>query len=160
MAERTPRLTVLIAAVSTLGPFTIDAFFPSLRAIGEELHATPLQAQQLLTAFMLPFAVMSLVHGSLSDALGRRRVILVALAIYFLASLGCTFAPGLGWLLLFRAMQGMVAGAGSVIGRAIVRDCYHGVQAQRVMSTFTMVFALGPALAPVVGSAQRSGPLT
>lgn len=151
MAHRTPGLTVLIAAVSMLGPYTIDSFFPSLRAIGADLHVTPLQAQQIITAFMLPYAFTSLVHGSLSDALGRRRVILAALALYVLASLGCTLAPGFGTLLLFRALQGMVAGTGSVIGRAVVRDCYHGVQAQRVMSTITMIFALGPALAPIIG---------
>jgi DHA1 family bicyclomycin/chloramphenicol resistance-like MFS transporter len=151
MAQRTQGLTVLVAAVSTLGPYTIDSFFPSLRAIGADLHVTTLQAQQILTAFMLPYAFMSLVHGALSDALGRRRVILVSLGLYVLASLGCTFAPGFGTLLLFRALQGMVAGAGSIIGRAVVRDCYHGVQAQRVMSTITMMFALGPAFAPIIG---------
>lgn len=151
MARRTQGLTLLLAAVSTLGPYTIDSFFPSLRAIGAELDVTQLQAQQILTAFMLPYAFMSLVHGSLSDALGRRRVVLVALFLYVLASLGCTLAPSFGTLLLFRALQGMVAGVGHTIGRAVVRDCYSGTQAQRVLSSITMIFALGPALAPVVG---------
>lgn len=151
MARRTQGLTVLIAAVSTLGPYTIDSFFPALRAIGADLHVTRLEAQQILTAFMLPYAFMSLVHGSLSDALGRRGLILAALALYTAASLGCALAPGFGTLLLFRALQGMVAGTGQTIGRAVVRDCYHGVQAQRVMSSITMIFALGPALAPIIG---------
>ena len=151
MARRTAGLTILLAAVSTLGPYTIDSFFPSLRAIGADLHVTQLTAQQILTAFMLPYAFMSLVHGSLSDALGRRRVIIVALVLYVLASLGCALAPGFGMLLLFRGLQGMVAGVGHTIGRAVVRDCYSGVQAQRVLSSITMIFALGPALAPVVG---------
>jgi len=151
MARRSAGLTVLLAAVSTLGPYTIDSFFPSLRAISAELRVTPLQAQQIVTAFMLPYAFMSLLHGSLSDALGRRRVILVALSLYILCSLGCVFAPGFGMLLLFRALQGMVAGVGHTIGRAVVRDRYSGVEAQRVLSSITMIFALGPALAPVVG---------
>ena len=84
---------------------------------------------------------MSLVHGSLSDALGRRRVLSGPWSLYVLASLGCAFAPGFGALLVFRALQGMVAGVGMIVGRAIVRDCYAGVQAQRVMSTITMIFA-------------------
>lgn len=151
MARRTAGLTLLIAAVSTLGPFTIDSFFPSLRAISADLHVTPLQAQQLVTVFMLPLAFMSLVHGSLSDALGRRRVLMAGMLVYVVASLGCTVAPGFASLLLCRAVQGTVAGVGMIVGRAIVRDCYQGVQAQRVMSTITMTFALGPALAPVVG---------
>jgi DHA1 family bicyclomycin/chloramphenicol resistance-like MFS transporter len=151
MARGTKGLTLLIALVSTLGPYTIDAFFPSLRAITKDFGVSTLQAQQILTVFMVPYAFMSLVHGSLSDALGRRRVMLGALALYILASLGCALAPTFSVLLMFRFMQGMLAGVGGIIGRAVVRDCYSGVQAQRVMSSITMMFALGPALAPVIG---------
>lgn len=151
MARGTAGLTVLLASLSTLGPYTIDSFFPSLRAISADLNLTPLQAQQILTAFMVPNACMSLVHGSMSDALGRRRVVIAALALYILASLGSTFATSFIALLCCRALQGMVAGVGNTVGRAVVRDCYSGVQAQRVMSSITMIFALGPALAPVIG---------
>lgn len=151
MARSSKGLTVLLALVSTLGPYTIDAFFPSLRTIAREMHVSALEAQQILTAFMVPYALMSLVHGSMSDALGRRTVILFGLGAYVFASLGCALAPGFGALLLFRALQGMVAGVGHIVGRAIVRDRYTGVQAQQVMSSITMIFALGPALAPVIG---------
>jgi MFS transporter, DHA1 family, multidrug resistance protein len=94
---------------------------------------------------------MSLVHGSVSDAVGRRRVVLVGLVLYAAASAGCALAPGFGALLFFRALQGMVGGVGMIIGRAVVRDCFAGAQAQRVMSTITIMFSLGPALAPVIG---------
>ena len=76
---RPPRLALLLGLLATVGPFTIDTFFPSLRAIANAYGVTYLQAQQTLTAYMVPYAIMSLVHGSLSDALGRRRVILVGL---------------------------------------------------------------------------------
>jgi DHA1 family bicyclomycin/chloramphenicol resistance-like MFS transporter len=144
-------LPLLLGLLSTIGAFSIDAFFPSLRAIAQEFHITAWQAQQTLTAYMLPYAVISLLHGSLSDALGRRRPILVALALYSAASLGCAAAPTFGSLLLFRAVQGLVAGAGQVIGRAIVRDHYHGPDAQRLMSLITLIFGLGPAAAPIIG---------
>ena len=144
-------LPLLLGLLSTIGAFSIDAFFPSLRAIAQEFHITAWQAQQTLTAYMLPYAVISLLHGSLSDALGRRRPILVALALYAAASLGCAAAPNFGALLLFRALQGLVAGAGQIIGRAIVRDHYHGPEAQRLMSLITLIFGLGPAAAPIIG---------
>jgi len=144
-------LSLLLGVLSTVGPYTIDAFFPSLRAIGAEFHVSNWQAQQLLTAFMVPYAFMSLVHGSLSDALGRRGVVLVALVIYTLASLGCTFAPSFTALLGFRFLQGVTAGSGQIVGRAIVRDRYSGAEAQRLMSAIVMIFGLGPALAPIVG---------
>jgi len=95
--------------------------------------------------------VASLFHGSLSDALGRRRPILASLCVYTVASVGCAAAPSFATLLMFRALQGLVAGAGQIIGRAIVRDHFHGAEAQRLMSMITMIFGLGPAAAPIIG---------
>ena len=145
------RLTILLALFTTIGPYTIDAFFPSLRAIGASFGISNFQVQQLVTAFMVPFALTALLHGSISDALGRRRVLITGISLYAAASLGCALAPGFGTLLAMRAAQGLVAGAGMIVARAVVRDLYDGALAQRAMSTMTMVFALGPALAPVVG---------
>ena len=151
MVAPAPRLALVLALLSTLGPYTIDAFFPSMRAMAAEFGISYWQVQQTLTVYLVPYAVMSLVHGSLSDAIGRRRVVLAGLVLYALASLGCALAPGFGALLVFRALQGMVGGVGMIIGRAVVRDCYSGAQAQRVMSAITIMFSLGPALAPVIG---------
>lgn len=144
-------LAALLAALSAVGPFSIDAYLPSMGEIGRKLHADPLVVQETLTAYMLPFAVMTLWHGALSDTLGRRRVILWGSALFTLASAACAFAPDIHLLLLFRALQGITAGAGVVVGRAIVRDCYHGPAAQRIMSQITLTFALAPAIAPVLG---------
>jgi DHA1 family bicyclomycin/chloramphenicol resistance-like MFS transporter len=146
-----PRLALMLGLLATLGSYTIDAFFPSMRAMAAEFGISYWQVQQTLTAYLVPYACMSLVHGSVSDAIGRRRVVLVGLALYAAASVGCALAPGFGALLLFRALQGMVGGVGMIIGRAVVRDCYSGAQAQRVMSAITIMFSVGPALAPVIG---------
>ena len=146
-----PRLALVLALLATLGPYTIDAFFPSMRAMAAEFGISYWQVQQTLTVYLVPYACMSLVHGSLADAIGRRRVVLAGLLFYALASAGCALAPGFGALLFFRAMQGVVGGIGLIIGRAVVRDCYSGAQAQRVMSAITIMFSVGPALAPVIG---------
>jgi len=100
---------------------------------------------------MLPLSFMSLVQGPLSDALGRRRVILAGLGVYTAASVGCTVAPTFGTLLVFRALQGTSAGAGMIAGRAVIRDLYDGPQAQKLLSLVTMIFAFAPAVAPVIG---------
>ena len=144
-------LAALLALLSMLSPFSIDTFFPSFRAMQAEFDISALSIQQTLTAYMLPYAVMSLVHGPLSDALGRRVVVLWGLALYSLASLACTFSSSFAALLAFRAMQGMTAGAGLTVGRAIVRDLYDGPAAQRLMSVVTLIFSIAPALAPVFG---------
>lgn len=144
-------LPLLIAALSMIGPFAIDTYLPSFREMEASLHATPLQVQQSLTAYLLPFALMSLWHGSISDALGRRRVILVALALLAFTSIGCALAPTIHALWFFRALQGLAAGAGFVVGRAVVRDVFEGHAAQRVMANVTMIFTIAPAIAPVLG---------
>lgn len=144
-------IALLLAALSALGPFSIDAYLPSFHEIGQSLSATPLQVQQTLTAYLLPFAFMSLWHGAISDALGRRRVILWALVLFGLASLGCAFVTQIEQLWILRAAQGITAGVGVVVGRAIVRDLFDGAQAQRMMAQVSMTFALAPSIAPVIG---------
>lgn len=144
-------IAVLLAALSALGPFSIDAYLPSFHDIAEKLGASPLQVQQTLSAYLFAFAVMTLWHGAISDRFGRRRVILAALVLFGVASAGCALATRIEHLWFWRAMQGVTAGAGIVISRAIVRDLFDGPAAQRLMSQITMMFALAPAVAPVIG---------
>ncbi len=144
-------LPFLIAALSMIGPFAIDTYLPSFREMESSLGASRLQVQQSLTAYLLPFALMSLWHGSISDALGRRRVILIALALFGLTSIGCALSPNIETLWFFRALQGIASGAGMVVGRAVIRDVYEGDAAQRVMANVTVIFMLAPAIAPILG---------
>ena len=144
-------IAILLAALAALGPFSIDTYLPSFVDIGTSLHATPIEVQQTLTAYMLSFAIMALWHGALSDALGRRRVVLVSLALFGLASVGCAFATRIEHLWLMRVLQGATAGAGIVISRAIVRDLFDGAAAQRLMSRISMMFAAAPIIAPLIG---------
>ena len=144
-------LAALLAGLAAVGPFSIDAYLPSMPEIGRTFNASPFLVQQTLTAYMVPFALMALWHGAFSDAVGRRRVTLAAFALFFAASVGCALAWSIESLLFFRAMQGMTAGAGLVVGRAIVRDVLDGAEAQRMMSQITLVFAVAPAVAPVIG---------
>jgi DHA1 family bicyclomycin/chloramphenicol resistance-like MFS transporter len=144
-------LTVILACLGMVGALAIDTYLPSIPAIGREFDMGPLAVQQTLSIFLFCFAFMMLFYGTLSDSFGRRPVIMVALTFYTLASVGAVFAPTFGWLLVCRALQGLSAGAGSVIGAAIVQDRFSGPQAQKMMSHIMMVFGLAPAVAPVLG---------
>jgi DHA1 family bicyclomycin/chloramphenicol resistance-like MFS transporter len=147
----TRRIAWLLAAMSALGPFSIDTYLPSFPDIAHSLGASTLEVQQTLSAYLLAFASMTLWHGAIADRYGRRRVILTALAFFALASAGCALASSIGQLWFWRAVQGITAGAGIVISRAIVRDLYDGAPAQRLMAQITMMFAFAPAIAPVIG---------
>lgn len=137
--------------MAALGPFSIDTYLPSFHEIGSTLQATPAEVQQTLSSYLLAFAAMTLWHGALADRFGRRRVVLVALALFGAASAGCAFATSIQQLWLWRALQGITAGTGIVVTRAIVRDRFDGAEAQRLISHVTMMFALAPAVAPVIG---------
>lgn len=145
------RLSAIIASLSMLAPFSIDTYLPSFPDIAREFAVAPLVLQQTLSFYLLAFAVMMLVYGPLSDAFGRKPVVLVALAVYVLSSVGCALAPSAHWLLLMRVGQGMSAAAGIVIGRAVIRDAFAGARAQRVMAQVYLIFAVAPAIAPIVG---------
>lgn len=146
-----PLLALLLAGLAMIGPFTIDTYLPSFPAMQRDFGIGVLEVQQTLSVYLFTFAFMTLFHGTLSDAFGRRPVILVSLAVFTAASIGCALSASIHQLLFFRGVQGLSAGAGMVVGRAIIRDSLDGHAAQRLMSTVTMIFGLAPAIAPVIG---------
>ena len=145
------RLMLLLAGLSMFGPFVIDTIFPAFPDLQAQFVASHAAVQQSITAYLVAYAGMSVLHGPLSDALGRRPVILAGVAVFILASIGAALSPSLTWLLVFRVVQGMSAGAGLIVGRALIRDCLDGEEAQRLMAQAAMIFSIAPALAPIVG---------
>jgi len=150
---RAPRWTLafLLACLGMLGPFSIDTYLPAFTGIAQSIGATPVQMQQTLSAYLFGFAVMNLFHGALSDSFGRRPVVLWGVAVFTLASAGCAVADSIGALVFWRAVQGLAAGAGVVVSRAVIRDMFAPADAQRVMSQVTIYFGVAPAVAPMVG---------
>jgi MFS transporter, DHA1 family, multidrug resistance protein len=144
-------LALLLAGLGMLGPFSIDTYLPAFDGIARSLTATPLQLQQTLSAYLFGFAAMNLFHGALADSFGRRPVVLTGLALFTVASIGCALAPSISWLIGFRFLQGMSAGAGMIVSRAVIRDMFAPADAQRVMSQVTIYFGVAPAVAPMVG---------
>jgi DHA1 family bicyclomycin/chloramphenicol resistance-like MFS transporter len=144
-------IVVLLAALTMLGPFTVDTIFPGFPAVQREFTVDAVATQQIVSVYLFTFAVMSLLHGPLSDALGRRPVIVGGLAMFTVTSVLCALAPSMTWLLVGRALQGVFAGGGMIVGRTVVRDVFSGHPAQRAMSQMSMIFGVAPALAPIVG---------
>ncbi len=150
---RTParHLTLIIALLTMIGPFSIDTYLPSFPDIELEFGISRELLSQSLAFYLLAFAGFTLVWGPLSDRLGRRTVVISTLLLYLLASLGCALAADYTSFLLFRVVQGIAAGGGLAAGRTILRDAYPPQEAQRALSRAMMLFALAPAIAPVIG---------
>ena len=151
--RRSWAFAALLGSLAMMGPFAVDMYLPAFPAIALEFGAAPIALQQTLSVYMFAFAFMMLWHGALSDALGRRPIVLGGLALFALGTLGCAIAGNIQSLWLFRCLQGLSAGSGLVVGRAIIRDRFSGSEAQRMMSQITLVFGVAPALAPIVGGA-------
>ena len=142
---------LLLASLSAIGPFAIDTYLPAFEGISQSLQATPLQMQQSLSIYLIAFAVMNLFHGAISDAVGRKPVVLAGLVLFALSSIGCAMASSIEALLIYRFLQGLCAGVGMVISRAMVRDLFPPDDAQRMLSIVTIFFGVAPAIAPWIG---------
>ena len=144
-------LITIIALMTMIGPFTIDSYLPSFPAIEAEFSISRALLSQSLGFYLAAFAISTLVFGPLADRLGRRWVILISLLFYIAASIGCALANDYSTFLIYRIMQGAAAAGGLVTGRAIIRDVYSPQDAHHAMSRIMMLFALAPAIAPVIG---------
>jgi DHA1 family bicyclomycin/chloramphenicol resistance-like MFS transporter len=145
------RLTLIVALLTMIGPFTIDTYLPSFPAIEAEFDVSRALLSQSLAFYLAAFAIATLVWGPLSDRIGRRMVVMLSLLLYLGASLGCALASDYWHFLIFRLLQGVAAGGGLAAGRTMLRDVYSPQEAQRTLARVMMMFALAPAIAPVIG---------
>lgn len=146
------RLALLVAANTALAPLAIDAYLPAMPALAESVGASIHRTELSISTFLIGFAIGQLVCGPLSDRLGRKPVVLSGLTVFLVASLLILQASSLEMLLLCRFVQALGGGACVVNSAAIVRDCFSGREAARVMSTMAMILMLAPLVAPAIGS--------
>ncbi|MCE1180097.1 MAG: multidrug effflux MFS transporter [Micrococcales bacterium] len=156
MSERArPRagrlLIPALVVVTGIGPFATDTYISALPALAGSLHTTGALAQLTLTAFIVGLALGQLACGPVSDAVGRRRMLLASTAAFALSSLVCALAPAIGVLLAMRVVQGLAAGTGVVVGRAVVTDSYGSGDAAKTYGTLASITFLAPLIAPVAG---------
>jgi len=142
---------LILASLASLAPFAIDTYLPAFHVMTNDLETTPHAIQQSLTFYLFPYAVMTLFHGAISDAIGRIDTIKLGLSIFILGSLCSAFSNNVEMLWFGRILQGIGGGAGNVVARAMVRDLFQGPEAQRVMATIQMLFGIAPAVAPMIG---------
>jgi DHA1 family bicyclomycin/chloramphenicol resistance-like MFS transporter len=144
-------LTLLLSFLTALGPLSMDMYLPSLPDIGRSLQVPTLQVQLTISSYLFGFAVGQIFYGPVSDRFGRRPVLLTALVLYGIATVGCAAAQSIGGLIALRFVQA-VGGAGAIVlARAVVRDIYSGVRAGRELSLMGAITGVAPIVAPVIG---------
>ncbi|EFH82480.1 drug resistance transporter, Bcr/CflA subfamily [Ktedonobacter racemifer DSM 44963] len=145
------RHVLILGGLGALGPLANDMYVPSLPALSHDLSATTSQAQLTLSAFILGLALGQIVAGPISDARGRRRPLLIGIAVYVLTSLLCAIAPSMAILIPLRFIQGVAGAAGVALALAMVSDLYSGIAQARFFSLLMQINGLAPMLAPLLG---------
>ena len=151
-SDKKHHLTVIAALLSMLGPFSIDAYLPSFPDIEASFGISRAMLSQSLAVYLAAFAISTLLWGPMADRIGRRLVILGSLFIYIIASIGCAYANDLNSFLLLRTLQGFAASGGFIASRAMIRDAHDAESAHRAMSQVILLFAIAPAIAPILGA--------
>lgn len=144
-------MLLLLGVLTMLGPLSMDLYLPGLSALAGDLHASASTAQLTITACLVGLAGGQLLAGPLTDALGRRRPLVIGVATFAATSLLCAFAPTIELLLAVRVAQGAAGSVAIVVALAVVRDLVGGDAAARAYAQLVMVSGLAPLLAPVVG---------
>lgn len=134
-----------------LGQIAIDIYMPSLPAMAAYFHTGNGTIQHLLTFYLIGLALSLFFCGPLADRFGRFRFVLLGLVLYLSAALLTAIIPNLAWMFLYRFIQGIGAGLTITAIRASVTDTFEGAHLNRVVTNMTIVWGLGPILAPVLG---------
>lgn len=140
-----PNIIVPLAGMST------DIYLPSLPHMVHDFSTSKAMVQITLTTFVFAMGIAQLLAGPISDALGRKQIILSSLLVQLLALVTIIFAPNMTVLIAARLIQGLGAGFMTVPGRAILNDCFSGETLKKKFNYLTISFALGPIIAPFIG---------
>ncbi len=147
----TRHLTIVAALLAMIGPFSIDAYLPSFPTIEMEFGVNRAVLSHSLGVYLLAFGISTLFWGPLADRYGRRFVIILSMALYTLGSIACALAGSAESFIFLRILQGLAASGGLIAGRAMIRDAHDAESAHKAMSQVMLLFALSPAIAPILG---------
>jgi DHA1 family bicyclomycin/chloramphenicol resistance-like MFS transporter len=144
-------LAVVLSLLTIFGPISMDLYLPVLPVLTTELGAATSAAQLTITACLLGLAIGQVVAGPLSDRYGRRRPLLIGVAVYIVFSVVCAISPTIETLIAARFVQGLGGAVGIVIAQAAGRDLYSGGRLVRYYGRLTVLAGLAAIAGPVVG---------
>ena len=144
-------LLLALALLSATAPFATDMYLPTLPAVGAEFGAPDSIVQLTLSGFFVGMALGQLMVGPISDAIGRRRLLVAGAIVALVASAIAALSPSIAIFVAARFVQGLGGGACVVLARAMVPDLLSGREAAKTYSMLMAILAIAPAVAPIVG---------
>ena len=150
IVPHTPPHLITLTLLTALSVLTLNMILPSLPSMARDLAARESVVALAVSGYMLISALFQLALGPVSDRLGRRRVMLAAVGLYVVASLGCALAPDVTTLLVFRVLQGVIV-AGAVVSSAAIRDQFSARDSAGTLGAISSAMAVAPMLGPMHG---------
>lgn len=144
-------LVLILGALSTISPFSVDMYLPAFPAIAENLNTSISQVQLSLTSYLIGIAIGQLFYGPLLDKFGRKKPLYAGLWIYIAASVGCAFTQSVDALIAMRFVQAIGGCVGMVAAQALVRDLFPVNKIAQALALLTLVIAVSPMVAPTLG---------
>ncbi|NHE57393.1 multidrug effflux MFS transporter [Cyclobacterium plantarum] len=144
-------LVLILGALSTISPFSVDMYLPAFPAIAKNLHTSISNIQLSLTSYLIGIAIGQLFYGPLLDRFGRKKPLYAGLWIYVLASIGCAFVSSFEGLIIMRFVQAIGGCVGMVAAQALVRDLFPVNKIAQTLAMLTLVIAVSPMIAPTLG---------
>lgn len=142
----------LLVIITLTGTLAMHMFVPALPDVARSFGVSKSEMQLTVTVYIVGMALGQLIYGPMSDGLGRRKMLLIGMAVFSVAGLAAALAPGVKSLIAARLLQALGGCAGLSLGRAIVRDVAKPSDMVRDLATLNLAMVVGPGLAPLVGS--------
>lgn len=152
-------ILVFLGMLSAFGPFVMDMYLPTLPAMSDYFHTTSSMVQLELTSSMVGLAVGQLVFGPLSDKYGRRRPLMIAIALFLLSTVGCIFSQTIMQFVGLRFVQGIAGSGGVVLSRSIATDKYSAHELATMLAIIGAINGIATVAAPIGGGilAEEAG---
>lgn len=145
-------LVLLLGVLSAFGPFVVDLYLPSLPQLASFFDTPASMTQLTLTTAMIGLAVGQLLLGPMSDKFGRKKPLMISLAIYIISTILILFSPNIETMILLRAVQGLSSAGSVVISRAVATDLYRGREMTRFFGLLMTINGMAPIASPILGS--------
>ncbi|HBM1759848.1 multidrug effflux MFS transporter [Acinetobacter nosocomialis] len=148
------RYSIILGILTAFGPICTDFYLPALPQISSDLHTSVPLSQLSLTAALIGLGIGQLFFGPWSDRIGRKKPLMLALALFTLSSIGCMFVQDITQMVMIRFIQGFAGAGGAVLARAIASDRYAGKELAQFFALIMAINGIAPILSPVLGGIQ------
>src|SRR5690554_2741753 len=147
-----PGWLLLMGLLTALGPLATDMYLPAFSAMAGDLNTSHGHIERTLASYLFGLALAQLFYGPLADRYGRKKPLLLGLAVFIIATVGCASATDINHLIVWRIAQAFGGAAGMVIPRAVIRDNFNTRDASKALSIVMLIMGATPILAPILGA--------